>query len=333
MKRSFVIFFTTLIFVFTAAHGFAAMPPITPVVEKAMATLQVTQADPNFLVLTNATSVMTDGKPSLPILEQVQTTTGAMVGKGNLLFFQRAPNTPLRFMLLKKSNKNVIIISAVDSNWAMDTLDFKLKTVSDPDFWTAAKDKYAAGKDLFTLATISNAWAEGAPYDFLKSAELHNHICPGLTSGYLMAHFILDHYPLEKGQKYTIIGSPVWCKEDAFQVVMDQTPGKRGLVVKPLSEAQKEKISVPNPAGMVLIWDQKLKTGKGVALSFDFDMLKGLYPEDTPKAASILYTAQYLSSPDKFVSASATFDLDETRFNRIREAGSNPWEVAGLTAP
>ncbi|WP_020587245.1 FmdE family protein [Desulfobacter curvatus] len=333
MKRSFVIFCTALIFVFTAAQGFAAMPSITPVIEKAMTTLQVIQADRNFLVLTNATAVMTDGKSSLPILEQVQEATGAIVGKGNLLFFQRAQDAPLRIMLFKKSDRSAVIISADNSKWAVDTLDFAPKTVSDPNFWKDAKDKYAAGKDLFTLATLANAWAEGAPYDFLKSAELHNHICPGLTSGYLMAHFILDHYPLGKGQKYTIISSPVWCKEDAFQVVMDQTPGKRGLVVKPLSEEQKEKISIPNPAGMVLIWDQKLKKGKGVALSFDFNTLKGLYPKETPKAASILYTASYLSSPDKFVSVAKEFDLDETMFNAIREAGGNPWEPAGLTTP
>nr|WP_320194226.1 FmdE family protein [uncultured Desulfobacter sp.] len=333
MKRSFIIFCIALVFALTAAQSVSAMPPITPVIEKAMDTLQVTKADPNFLVLTNATAVMTDGKSSLPILAQVQDATGAMVGKGNLLFFQRAQTAPLRVMLLKKSDRNAVIISANNAKWAVDALDFTLKTVSDPDFWTAAKEKYAAGRDLFTLATLGNAWAEGAPYDFLKSAELHNHICPGLTSGYLMAHFILDHYPLEQGQRYTIISCPVWCKEDAFQVVMDQTPGKRGLVVKPLSDEQKEKISVPNPAGMVLIWDKKLKKGKGVALSFDFNTLKGLYPKETPKAASILYTARYLSSPDKFVSAAAAFDLDETLFNRIREAGSNPWEMAGLTKP
>jgi len=333
MKRSFVIFSTALIFVFTAAQGFAAMPTITPVIEKAMTTLKVTKADSNFLVLTNATSVITDGKSSLPILKQVQEATGAMVGKGNLLFFQRAQNAPLRIMLFKKSDRNAVIISANQSKWTVDILDFTLKSISNPDFWKDAMDKYAAGRDLFSLATLGNAWAEEAPYDFLKSAELHNHICPGLTSGYLMAHFILDHYPLEKGQKYTIISSPVWCKEDAFQVVMDQTPGKRGLVVKPLSEKQKENISIPNPAGMVLIWDEKQKTGKGVALSFDFNTLKGLYPKDTPKAASILYTAPYLSSPDKFVSTAKEFDIDETMFNAIREAGSNPWESAGLTTP
>ncbi len=334
MKRSFVILqCTVLFFLFTAVQGVAAMPSITPVIKKAMTTLKVTKSDSDILVLTNATAVLTDGKSSLPILAQVQEATGAMVGKGNLLFFQRTQNSALRIMLFKKSDRSTVIISAEKSKWAEDTLDLDPKTILDPEFWKGAKDKYTAGKDLSALVAIATAWAEGAPYDFLKAAELHNHICPGLTSGYLIAHFILNHYPLEKGQRYTIISSPVWCKEDAFQVVMDLTPGKRGMVVKPLPKGEKEKISIPNPAGMVLIWDQKQKKGKAVALSFDFNNLKGLYPEGTPKPASILYTAKHLSSPDKFVTAEKEFDLDETQFNAICEAGSNPWEVAGLTTP
>lgn len=332
MKRSFVIFQSiALILLLTAAQGFAKMPSITPVIEKAMATLNVTKADTDFLVLTNATAVMTDGKDSLPILAEIQDATGAMVGKGNLLFFQRAQNLALRVMLMKKSDRRAVIISADKTKWAEDNLNLTLKTISDQEFWKTAKDRYTAGGDLFTLATIGNAWAEGAPYDFLKSAELHNHICPGLTSGYMMAHFILDHYPLAPGQKYTILACPVWCKEDAFQVVMDQTPGKRGLVVKPLSKAQQENILVANPAGFALIWDQKQKKGKAIALSFDFKTLKGLYPENTPKAASIIYTAPHLTSPDKFVSVAKEFDLDEATFNAMCEAGNNPWEVAGLT--
>jgi len=142
MKRSFVIFCTALIFIFTATQGFAAMPSITPVIEKAMNTLKVTKTDPNFLVLTNATAVITDGKSSLPILEQVQETTGAMVGKGNLLFFQRPQNAPLRIMLLKKSNRYAVIISADKPKWIVDTLAFTRTTVSDPNFWKNAKDNY-----------------------------------------------------------------------------------------------------------------------------------------------------------------------------------------------
>ncbi len=175
-------------------------------------------------------------------------------------------------------------------------------------------------------------WAQGAPYDFLKAAELHNHICPGLTSGYLLAHFILEHYPLAPEERYTIVSSPVWCKEDALQVILDCTPGKKGLVVKSLSKAQKEKISVPNPAGFLLIWNTKTKTGKGAALSFDFKEFKALYPENTPKAASLLSTIPHLKTPERFVSVAREFTLDETRYKAMIQASTNPYRVAGLMA-
>jgi formylmethanofuran dehydrogenase subunit E-like metal-binding protein len=187
-----------------------------------------------------------------------------------------------------------------------------------------------AGQDLFTLAAIANVWAKDGPYDFLKSAELHNHICPGLTSGYLIAHYIQKRYPLAPGERYTVLASPVWCKEDALQVVLDCTPGKNSLIVKPLSEKQKAAVSVPNPAGLLLVWNAKQKTGRGVALSFDFDRLRSLAPEGAPKAASVLAALDHLGEPERFVSAAATFDLDESRYQRMIEAGSNPYEVVGL---
>jgi len=177
---------------------------------------------------------------------------------------------------------------------------------------------------------VANVWAKDGPYDFLKSAELHNHICPGLTSGYLMAHYILNHYPLKKDEKYTVVACPVWCKEDALQVVLDCTPGKKGLVVKPLSDEQKERISIANPAGMVLVWNAEKKSGKGAALSFNFDTLRALSPKDTPKAAMVLAAVEHLNQPERFVTTAAEFDIDEKLFEAITRAGSNPWEVTGL---
>ena len=331
MKRLPALLLCVALLLFTALSP-AHAQDLTQPLSRAMADLKVVKDDPGLLVLTNAPYVNTGGKNSLFLLDQAQNLTGATVGRGNLLFFQRPPSHPFRLMLFKKSDRRAAVITGNESGWATDMLALDPKTISDPLFWKTAKDKYTAGQDLFTLTTIASAWAEGAPYDFLKAAELHNHICPGLTSGYLMAHYILDHYPLSPGERYTILASPVWCKEDAFQLVMDCTPGKRGLVVKPLSESQKKKITVPDPAGFLLIWNQKEKKGKAVALSFDFYKLKALYPEKTPKAASILYTVPHFSTPEKFVSAAREFSLDEALYTAMCEAGTNPYAAAGLTA-
>jgi len=296
---------------------------------QAMKTLDISKGSGNLLVLTNAPYVKVNGACALHYLKQVQDVTGCSVGKGNLLFFQRSQNHPLRMMLFKKSTGDAVIISLVDQKPITEKLNLGARTISEPSFWKTT-GALNAGRDMFTLATIANMWAKGAPYDFLKSAELHNHICPGVTSGYLLARYILNRYPLQKDERYTIVSCPVWCKEDALQVVLDCTPGKKRMVVKPLSREQQERISVKNPAGMLLIWDAENKSGKGVALSFDFDRLRSLASKDAPKATMVLATADHLDRPDLFVSEAARFELNQALYEDIVTAGSNPYAVAGL---
>jgi formylmethanofuran dehydrogenase subunit E-like metal-binding protein len=323
-KTSVLVLFLTLIFC-----GNASAAEFDEAVSQAMQRLAVSKGDPGLLVLTDAPYVQLGDASALNYLDQAQELTGCTVGKGNLLFFQRPQSHCLRLMLYSKADGDAVIISRENSSWSVEILNLSAAAISTADFWEKAKN-HPVGKDLFTLATLANVWARGGPYDFLKSAELHNHICPGVTSGYLMAHYILDHYPLGQGERYTVVACPVWCKEDALQVVLDCTPGKRGMIVKPLSKAQLEKISVANPAGMVLIWNEKNKTGKGAALSFDFDRLRALSPGELPKAAMVLSALDHLDQPDRFVATAAEFELDEERYQQIVQAGSNPYQVVGL---
>lgn len=309
--------------------GNASATTFPKIISQAMKTLAVSKGDSDLLMMTNAPYVKVDGK-ALSFLDQAQEMTGCTIGKRNLLFFQRPQTHPMRLMLFKKNNGDAVIISRIEHAWFKEKLNISAATIATPSFWKTVKKDFKSGKDMFTLATIANVWAKDAPYDFLKSAELHNHICPGLTSGYMIAHYILDHYPLKKGERYTVIACPTWCKEDALQVVLDCTPGKKGMIVKHLSKKQIEKIAFTNPAGLLLIWNNKKKTGKGVALTFNFDRLKALAPKDTPKAASVLAALGHLDKPDQFVSTAAEFDLNEKSYNAIVQAGGNPYEIAGL---
>jgi len=299
-------------------------------VSRAMKTLNVAKGDDSLLMMTNAPYIKVNGSPALSYLDQAQNLTGCTVGKGNLLFYQRFQTQPLRLMLFEKSKGDAVIISrTVDQVWLTETLNISGTVVSSPIFWRTTSN-YQAGGDIFTLAGIANAWAKGAPYDLLKSTEIHDHICPGLVGGYLMSHYILKHYPLKAWEGYTVVACPVWCKDDAFQVVMGRTPGKKGLIVKQLSEKQLANITVANPAGMVLIWNYKKKTGKGVALSFDSDRLHSLASKDTPKVGQVVASIPHLHNPDQFVSTAAEFDLDEKLFQEIILAGTNPYELTGL---
>jgi formylmethanofuran dehydrogenase subunit E len=312
------------------AVGSAKKADFGDVITEVLQTLKVEKGDGDLLLLTNATYVMVDGALALPYLDTAQQLTGCTVGGGNLLFFQRSQHKAFRLLLMKKSDSRAVIVSRDNGGWVQETVLLDLATISASDFLEKAKKELVAGSDISTLAVISAVWAKGGPYDFLKSAELHNHICPGLTSGYLIAHYIMGHYPLQKNEKYIIIASPVWCKEDAFQVVLDCTAGKHGIVVKPLSDEQKAQVVFDNPAGMVLVWNSTTKTGKGHALTYDSSILTGMAPADSTKAARVLAALDHLDTPDRFVATAASFDLDEALYNTIIQAGSNPYKAAGL---
>ena len=190
-----------LVFVIWFSFSFGDMvsaDPFADAVSRAMHSLAVSKDDPELLMMTDATYLKIDAADALPYLGQARALTGCTVGKGNLLFFQRPQAHPLRLMLYVKKSGQPVIISRVGTTWVSETLDLSGKTITTPDFWEKAK-VLEAGKDMFSLAAIANVWAHNRPYDFLKSAELHNHICPDLTSGYLIAHYILAHYPLKSG--------------------------------------------------------------------------------------------------------------------------------------
>ncbi len=92
------------------------------------------------------------------------------------------------------------------------------------------------GGNEFTIVTFANVWADDAPYEFMKAAEFHNHICPGLTSGYMIIEYLDENLPLQGNQNYEIIACPPWCKDDAFQVIFDMTVGKRFVAMHLTSE-------------------------------------------------------------------------------------------------
>lgn len=328
MKKVMIYAYIAIVFILMT-HMVVASETLDSHIANAMQKLNVTQSDSCLLVVTDATYVKVNGNPALPFLAKAEEVTGCSVGQGNLLFFQRPQNHPLRFILFHKTTGECVIVSRKESEWNSKSLNLGAETILDNAFWENT-DRFGIGNELFTLAAITNAWAKDAPYDFLKCVELHNHLCPGLTSGYLIGHYLLKNYPLQEGDRYTIVACPVWCKEDALQVLLDCTPGKKSMVVKPLSDEQKKQISVQNAAGIVLIWNQEKKSGKGVALSFDFERLNGIPPKGTPKAATILYNVDHLDEPEAFVSTAAEFALNESLMHQITTAGVNPYEVVGL---
>jgi formylmethanofuran dehydrogenase subunit E-like metal-binding protein len=83
----------------------------------------------------------------------------------------------------------------------------------------------------FRIVTIANALSAGVSTAVVRALEFHDHYCPGVTSGILLADYIKEYFPLESGGKYFVQGIQPWCKEDALMVLLNATPGKKSYAV------------------------------------------------------------------------------------------------------
>ncbi|CCK81913.1 FmdE family protein [Desulfobacula toluolica] len=331
--HKYVKSFMLVVFVFTLTimQVTAAEPDLKQIIEKGMQKIGVKKGASDLLVITNAPYIRMENHFGIEYVLVLEQVTGCTTGGQNMMFFQRHPASPISITLFRKTTGDAVVMTwSHGKKIVEENINLAVSEVSEKKFWKDTKN-FVCGPDLFTIATIAGSWTVGAPYDYFKCAEIHNHICPGVTSGYLIARMIQDNYPLKKEEKYTVISCPVWCKEDAFMAMLDTTPGKGGMIVKKLTDEQKQKISIDNPAAMLLITDKKTGIGRGIVFSFDFDKVKALVSKDSAKPAMTFAMLQYLDQPEKFVTVSSEFLLKKGMYEKMVTAGSNPYELAGLS--
>jgi len=125
----------------------------------------------------------------------------------------------------------------------------------------------------FSVVTISLVWSLGAPPDLLLAAEFHNHICPGLLSGYFIYRYLDEKGLIGHGGEIYVVAEPVWCKDDLYAVLFDATPGKRRITVKlmPRSEVdQLMKMLGADPAGAIIVSTHHKEINKVIVVAFNF---------------------------------------------------------------
>jgi formylmethanofuran dehydrogenase subunit E-like metal-binding protein len=286
--------------------------------------LNAKKGDAQLCAMTDATYVRVDGKTSEHYVDVIREETGCTVGKGNLLFFHRPMNYPLKIAIFRRSTKECVVIAHDGQQTHTQKYNLGLDAISKPGFWGQVGNPLAP--DAFTIATFAHSWALDAPQDFLKCAEFHNHLCAGIASGYMIARFIMSKYPLKKGERYTWVASPVFCKDDAMQVLLDVTPGKKSLCVERLTGPQKENLKFENAAGILVVWNQKESKGKGVVFEFRWDKARR-----KDKLQMILAMLPYLERPEEFVGVVKEFDMTPQMLERLTTAETNPYEWLGLT--
>jgi len=266
----------------------------------------------------------------------------------NLLVVQNARNAPLWFAFFDKSSGNCtfIEVSYGDENeisyQVTENIDFDTLSAS-PESIAAWNEKVSTkvfdGRE-FAILTISNGWATGdLDYELMQCLELHNHFCPGVSSGYVLANWMEENYPLEEGVSYTVFSCPNWCKEDVFVKRWDTTPGKGGIWVSALTDEEIEEIG-NSPAGIFVVTDKSANTMKAVVLGFDFDIVNAECgaKTDDPAWISKYLMDLWLMDRDNWdeeglVTEIAVVDIDGDTLNEMKQAGVNPYVVLGLLNP
>ncbi|MGO0122418.1 FmdE family protein [Desulfothermobacter acidiphilus] len=317
-------------------------------------------ASRDLLVLTNAGYVNPGGKSTLPCLDGLMALTACTEGKGNLLRVHTADTRPLWFFFWdKKSGQGVFL--ELDRSVALQLLNRPAdQPLGQAALWSKVACENIAAEHLlshpqqwnqkvqakifdgfeFGIVTIANLVAHGAPPELIQSALFHDHLCPGVTSGYLIAEYLKRNFPLSPGESYYVLALPPWCKEDALQVVLNTTPGKGGMAVIPMNEAAKARLKpeAKNLAGIYFRYHPAQQRGEGLVLAFDFgkayeqsgvDMAKSFPWESRLKLD--LWLLQYLDRPELFVTEIKRFQLAPGEVpSDYAQPGTNPLVKLGL---
>ncbi len=330
----------------------------------------------NVLALTDAGYMAEIGEYTTEkALDGVISTTGNSQGKGNLINVHKPYNAKLWFAFFDKESGDCIYLEAngevlktylnrerTDVGALADFMELADNEIftriakenigadqllSNPEPWQEKMNAKVFGGNEFSMITLCNIWAEGLSNDFLKVAELHDHICPGLTSGYLIAEYVKKELPSPNPRnEYTIISIPPWCKDDAFIQIFETNVGHKRLFVKWLTTEQKKKLpeEAKNVANIFIREDKKTGTGEGIVVAFDWDKAyqlcgnvsrKDLKAFDTHRwwymrLKMDLFMMDYLDQPEELITTLKEFTMDLEEVDRLKSAGVNPLVELGI---
>jgi formylmethanofuran dehydrogenase subunit E-like metal-binding protein len=342
MKRFMQLVMVFLVLAY-AVSAWAATD-VRQLVRQGMQDLGVEKGNPNLCALTDAPYVKLKGKAAQEYVDLIQEETGCSIGKRNLLFFQRSIGHPLIIAIHREDNGEAAVI--VRESDGAHTFRFNIKgdTAADPKLYGAIM-KMLKG-DTFSILSILTSRAKGAPYDFLKCCEHHNHFCPGVTAGYFIGQLIQEKYPIGPGEQYIWFACPPWCKDDAISTMLDLTPGKGNLYVKAMAEGQSLEGERGQRAGIMVMWNAKDNHGKAIALQFDWNpayKLAGLNASDfqpqggpsnpaffTARIKSSWSLIPYLDRPERFVRVVQEVEITPDMLQKMKMAGVDPYQTIGI---
>ncbi len=295
--------------------------------EKAIALISKTASKPekeNLIVLTNAGYSEPGGDATQGALDGLVSVTAAGRGRNTLVEIHSDPWTPLWFAVFDKGSGYCTYLEI--NNKVHDTaaedffINISVERIDADYLYDHAKeyndkfDKKIFGGNEFRILTIANAISEGAPSYVVRSFEFHDHYCPGVNSGILMANYLKKNFPPDdKG--YFIQSVTPWCKEDALQVMLNVTAGKKSYSLYHPSDSDiaARKSEFKDVSTIAYRHNKKSNQWEGIALSFVWADTKlpstgnGLID----KVRDALWYLDYLDKPEDFVKVIKSFELPE----------------------
>ena len=307
---------------------------------QAMAKLNNPKDNENMVCLTNAGYALYQGEGTQTLCKTVRDICGVSADTGTILRVHTDLDAPLYFALAHKTGPDtlpLVLVSREDDGFA----------VSEPiDVYVKKGKSFEAFKSLgryaFPIVSIANGWANDFPADLMQGALYHDHLCGGVSTGFLTVNYIKKHLPLSENQRYTYIGAPAWCQDDYIATAMNLTPGKKGYLAMnfPWDDAWKtDEKEYTGLGGIVIRYDGKAQKGDATLLKFDWrrdDLVKFINdPEFDLKARGnplvhVYYSRFFLADkdhPEKFLSVMATKSINsQADLDRLVAMGANPLE-------
>ncbi len=307
--------------------------------EYAMAELGFEKGDVNVLALTNAGYPVIDGQTTDLCLDAVMEVSGCTPGKENLVNILTPPWKPLWFGFFNKNTGEAVYMKV---NGDASGFEIQDKEKIDAETVLAKVDAWEPG-NFSGMIRFANVWAhENTPFVLMKAAQLHDHICPGLISGFMLAKYVEKELPIEDpaNQSYKVIACPNSCKDDYFQIAWDCTPGKSGLFVKSLTASEssglKEKYGA-GISGIFIRWDGSSNAGDGLVLGGNSSSSSSStnetasWPEWATKLNGALLRMDSADTPENYVTTIKEFHLESREeLQALQSAGVHPLKVLGV---
>jgi len=286
----------------------------------------------NIIVLSNAGYAEVSGESTEPILDGLSASIGLSRGSGTLIEVHSVYDDPLWVSVYDKVSGYCFycVINPDEINsikkgnqikaWNLFSQDVVEKINSEYLFQYPEKWPVSFGSNAFRIVTISNGIALNVPFYAVRSFEFHDHYCPGVSSGLLMANFVKKYFKDSGKGAFFVQGLQPWCKEDALMVILNATPGKTGYSVNYATGDNISKWVFPDAHNIIYHQNEKTGLWEGVILQFvwgdtshcnkynDADKKTG---GAAAKLCADIWYLERLNIPEEFVKPIYKFTLEK----------------------